>query len=34
MHPEDKTMATNLTKTVLVLLGFMIMAIILANVLA
>jgi hypothetical protein len=34
MHPEDKTMATNVGKTVLVLVGFMFAAIILANILA
>lgn len=34
MHPDDKTMATNVGKTVLVLVGFMIAAMILANILA
>jgi hypothetical protein len=34
MHPEDKTMAMNVGKTVLVLVGFMFAVIILANILA
>jgi len=34
MHPDDKTMATNVGKTVLILVGFMIVAMILANILA
>lgn len=34
MHPEDKMMASNVGKTVLVLVGFMIAAIVLANILA
>ena len=34
MHPDDKTMATNVGKTVLILVGFMIAAMILANILA
>jgi len=34
MHPDDKTMAANVGKTVLILVGFMIAAMILANILA
>jgi hypothetical protein len=34
MHPEDKSMASNVGKTVLILVGFMIAIIIVANVIA
>ena len=34
MHPDDKSMASNVGKTVLILIGFMIAAMIVANIIA